>query len=74
VIRLIDYLYRMEVIVLLKCQSLFKPFSDSEEILEDDAAPSWVEYDQVTSYSGNESNLNHITKTLEQGYRVTDCS
>lgn len=36
----------MEVIVLLKNDALFKPENDSEESLEEDGAPSWVEYNQ----------------------------
>lgn len=37
----------MEVIVLLKNDALFKPENDLEESLEEDGAPSWVEYNQV---------------------------
>lgn len=37
---------RMEVIVLLKNDALFKPENDLEESLEEDGAPSWVEYNQ----------------------------
>lgn len=41
-------LCRMELIVLLKNEVLFKPERDAEESLEDDEGPSWVEYNQVS--------------------------
>ncbi|XP_022340708.1 chloride channel protein C-like isoform X1 [Crassostrea virginica] len=37
---------RMELIVLLKNEVLFKPERDAEESLEEDEGPSWVEYNQ----------------------------